>query len=114
MPLSPKSNSKAGAANALTDTIQTVPGLPTKVKIFKVACSRFWWARVYLNGRYLVRSLKTEKLREAQAAAKQFFIAAIVDAEHSGKDLVSIVVHVVSCFLVSAIYLGVFTLVKRG
>ncbi len=79
------SNSKAGAANALTGTIQTVPGLPTKLKIFKVACSRYWWARVYLNGRYLVRSLKTEKLREAQNAAKQFFIAAIVDAEHSGK-----------------------------
>ncbi len=85
MPSRPISNSKAGAANALTDTIQTVPGLPTKLKIFKVGCSRFWWARVYLNGRYLVRSLKTEKLREAQAAAKQFFIAAIVDAEHSGK-----------------------------
>ncbi len=79
------SNSKAGAANALTDTIQTVPGLPTKLKIFKVACSRYWWARVYLNGRYLVRSLKTERLREAQNAAKQFFISAIVEAEHSGK-----------------------------
>lgn len=89
MPKSSRSNSKAGAANALHETLQAVPGLPEKVKIFKVDCSRYWWARVYINGRYRTKSLKTEKLREAQEAAKKFFIQAIIDAEHlsDGKNV---------------------------
>jgi len=76
-----KSNSKAGAANPLTETVQTVPGMPTKLKIFKVASSRFWWVRVFLSGRYRMSTLKTEKLREAQEAAKKFFYQALLDAE---------------------------------
>jgi integrase len=81
MKKSSKSNSKAGAANPLTETVQTVPGMPTKLKIFKVASSRFWWVRVFLSGRYRMSTLKTEKLREAQEAAKKFFYQALLDAE---------------------------------
>jgi integrase len=79
--MSRKSNSLAGAANPLPETVQTVSGMPTKLKIFKVASSRFWWARVFLNGRYQMSTLKTEKLREAQEAAKKFFYQALLDAE---------------------------------
>lgn len=79
--MSRKSNSLSGAANPLPETVQTVSGMPTKLKIFKVASSRFWWARVFLNGRYQVRTLKTEKLREAQEAAKKFFYQALLDAQ---------------------------------
>ncbi len=71
----------AGAANPLTETVQTVPGMPTKLKIFKVASSRYWWVRIYLDGRYRMSTLKTEKLREAQEAAKKFFYQALLDAE---------------------------------
>jgi integrase len=78
---SSKSNSIAGSANPLTETVQTVPGMPTKLKIFKVASSRYWWVRVYLDGRYRMSTLKTEKLREAQEAAKKFFYRALLDAE---------------------------------
>jgi len=80
---------KAGSANPLPETLQEVPGLPSKLKIYQVACSEYWWARVYLNGRYLIRSLKTDKLKEAQKAAKQFFITAIIEAEHNGKGVQS-------------------------
>ena len=76
-----KSNAKAGTANPLTDTVQTISGMPTKLKIYKVASSKFWWARVYLDGRYRMSSLKTEKLREAQEAAKKFFYQALLDAQ---------------------------------
>jgi integrase len=79
--MSRKSNSLAGAANPLSETVQTVSGMPTKLKIFKVASSRFWWVRVYLNGRYRMSTLKTEKLRDAQEAAKKFFYQALLDAE---------------------------------
>jgi len=80
MKKSSKSNSVAGSANPLPETVQAVPGMPTKLKIFKVASSRFWWARVYLGGKYWIRSLKTEKLREAQEAAKNFFYNALMDS----------------------------------
>ncbi|MFZ2738401.1 MAG: hypothetical protein WBI20_06545 [Burkholderiaceae bacterium] len=76
-----KSNSLAGTANPLTNTVQTVPGMPTKLKIFKIASSRFWWVRIFLSGRYRMSTLKTEKLREAQEAAKKFFYQALLDAE---------------------------------
>jgi integrase len=85
MKKSSKSNSVAGAANPLTNTVQTVPGMPTKLKIFKVASSRYWWVRIYLDGRYRMSTLKTEKLREAQEAAKKFFYQALLDAEQ-GND----------------------------
>lgn len=81
MKKSSKSNAKAGTANPLTGTVQTVSGMPTKLKIYKVASSKFWWARVYLDGRYRMSSLKTEKLREAQEAAKKFFYQALLDAQ---------------------------------
>ncbi len=88
-----KSNSKPGAANPLPETVQTVPGIPSKLKIFKVPSSRYWWTRVYLNGRYRISSLKTIKLRDAQEAAKKFFYQALIDAElcksGSGKRSVS-------------------------
>lgn len=83
--LQTEASSKTGSANPLPETLQEVPGLPKKLKIYQVVCSKYWWARVYLNGRYLIRSLKTDKLKEAQKAAKQFFITAIVEAEHNGK-----------------------------
>jgi serine/threonine-protein kinase RIO1 len=83
MKKSSKSNAKAGTANPLTGTVQTVSGMPTKLKIYKVASSKFWWARVYLDGRYRMSSLKTEKLREAQEAAKKFFYQALLDAQWS-------------------------------
>lgn len=49
----------------------------------------------------------------AQAVAKGIELLDEVGGSSDGKDLVSIVVHVLSCFLGSAIYLGFFTLVKR-
>ncbi len=106
MKKSSKSNSKAGAANPLTDTVQTVPGMPTKLKIFKVASSRFWWVRVFLSGRYRMSTLKTEKLREAQESAKKFFYQALLDAElgtgkSTGKSLTRSFVSVGSKFIES-------------
>ena len=91
MAMSNKSNPKPSSANPLPDTLQTVPGMPAKLKIYKVECSRFWWVRVFIAGRYRISSLKTEKLREAQEAAKKFFYQALIDAEmgteRAGKNI---------------------------
>ena len=68
MKKSNKSEPKSQSVNPLTDTLQTVPGMPTKLKIYKVAISPYWWTRVYVDGRYRMKSLKTEKLKEAHKA----------------------------------------------
>ncbi len=69
---------KAKKANAIPETMETVPGYPEKLKFFKVDCSRFYWARVYINGAYKVRSLKTESRKEAINLAKKFYEDALV------------------------------------
>jgi integrase len=81
MKKSSKSEPKSQSVNPLTDTLQTVPGMPTKLKIYKVAVSPYWWTRVYVDGRYRMKSLKTEKLKEAQEAAKKFFYQVLMDAQ---------------------------------
>jgi integrase len=53
--------------------METIPKMPEKLVIFKVECSRYWWARVYMYDRYFVKSTKTEVRKEAQAFAKQLY-----------------------------------------
>ena len=81
MKKSSKSPLKSQSVNPLTNTLQTVPGMPSKLKIYKVAISPYWWTRVYVDGRYRMKSLKTEKLKEAQDAAKKFFYQVLIDAQ---------------------------------
>ena len=62
-----------GRAKIVEGTKQSIPKFPEKLVIFKVECSRFWWARVYVNGRMRMRSTKTEVKKEAIEVAKEFF-----------------------------------------
>jgi len=57
----------------VTGSMESIPRMPEKLVIFKVECSRYWWARVYMYGRYFVKSTKTEVRKEAQAFAKQLY-----------------------------------------
>ncbi len=81
MPKVSISNSKAGASNPLTGTLQTVPGQPPRLKIYRISASPYWQARVYVNGRYRISTLGTSDLKKAQAEAKKFFIRALVEAD---------------------------------
>lgn len=62
-----------GRAKIVEGTKQSIPKFPEKLVIFKVECSRFWWARVYVNGRMRMKSTKTEVKKEAIEQAKEFF-----------------------------------------
>ena len=76
-----KSSLKSGGANPMTETLQSVPGMPSKLKIYKIPNSRFWWCRVYFDGKYRITSLKTERLKDAQDGAKKFFNQVLIDAQ---------------------------------
>ncbi len=70
---------KPKSANPIESTIESVPGYPSKLKIFKVNCSRYYWGRVFINGSYQVKSLKTESRKEALEKAIKFYEDALVN-----------------------------------
>ena len=70
---------KGSGAVPIPDTVRTIPKYPTSLKYFKVYCSRFYWARFYVNGGYKVRSLKTEDPKEASRLAVKFYEDILMD-----------------------------------
>lgn len=73
-----------------------IAGLPDKLKIFRISGSKYWQVRIFSNGRYLGRSLKTTDINEAKAFAKIFYntlltseklaVAAFTDASFVMRD----------------------------
>lgn len=62
------------ARNApIKSSFQTLPDLPSKLKIYRIAGSRYWQVRLYNLGKYISRSLKTTDLEEAKLLARVFF-----------------------------------------
>ena len=54
-------------------TIQSVPKYPSKLTIFRIPASPFYWARYYDSGRIFKRTTKTDKAQEAFKAAIAFY-----------------------------------------
>jgi integrase len=50
-----------------------IAGLPEKLKIFRIAGSKYWQVRIFSFGRYVSRSLKTTDVDEARLFAKVFY-----------------------------------------
>lgn len=69
-----KKPSNSGKANPISGTLQSVTGMPSKLKIFMTEASPYWWVRVFVNGRYRMKSLKTTSVKEAKEEAKKFFV----------------------------------------
>jgi len=54
-------------------TLVPVPGYPRKLVLFKMAASRFWQVRCWVQGRSIRRSTRSTSLKVAQHAAKQLY-----------------------------------------
>ena len=54
-------------------SMTVVEGLPSKLKIFRIAGSKYWQMRFYNLGRYTTQSLKTTNIEEAKGFAAQIF-----------------------------------------
>ncbi len=59
--------------NPWPETLQTVPGLPTTLKLYRIDASRFWQIRFYQDGKYHYRSSKQVDLLKAQDEARAFY-----------------------------------------
>jgi hypothetical protein len=66
-------------------TIQTIPGYPKKLVIYQTAASRFYWTRVYFNGRYFVKTTKTESVKDAKKFAVKFYEKTLMSAASHNK-----------------------------
>lgn len=68
-----KVKTKKSRNNPLPETIQRIKGYPDKLIFYRVPCSQYWWARVYLYGRYHFKSLKTDNETLARKRCIEFF-----------------------------------------
>ncbi len=57
-----------------TTPVETIRGYPSTLRIFKIGCSPYWYARVFVHGKYRKASLKTINKTEAIHRAKLFFM----------------------------------------
>jgi integrase len=61
-------------------SIHTITGYPKKLIVYKTAASRFYWVRVYFNGRYFIKTTKSESLKDAKKFAIQFYQSVLISA----------------------------------
>ncbi len=57
----------------IKSSFMQVEGLPEKLKIFRIAGSKYWQVRIFNYGRYVSRSLKTTDVNDAKLSAKAFY-----------------------------------------
>ena len=66
-----------------------IPNYPTKLYIFKLPASRFWWVRYFVNNNAVRKSTKTESKREAIEFAKTFYDTVTYNQRHGINATVS-------------------------
>jgi integrase len=59
--------------NPIKETITSIHGYPSRLVVYKIAASRFYWVRYYYNGRYYIKSTKCEELKDAKRFAIKFY-----------------------------------------
>ncbi len=59
--------------NPIKETMQTMRGYPSTLVIYKTAASRFFWVRCYFNGKYKIKTTKSETEKSAKEFAVQFY-----------------------------------------
>lgn len=71
-PLEPDSHQRHRSV-PIKETITRIPGYPSKLVIFKLPASSYWWVRYFAEKHIFKRTTKTEIKRDALEAAKRFY-----------------------------------------
>lgn len=66
--------------NPIKETITTIHGYPTRLVVYKIAASRFYWVRYYYNNRYYIKSTKCESIKDAKNFAIKFYEHTMLNA----------------------------------
>ena len=67
--------------------IETIHGYPSALRIFKIGCSPYWYARVWIHGKFRKASLKTDHKPLAIQRAKLFYQDQLGIADHLKKSI---------------------------
>ncbi len=62
-----------GRTVPIPESLTPVSGYPNKLRIYRIAASRFWQVRCFFAGRTYSRSLRTTSMKTALDLARQFF-----------------------------------------
>ncbi len=84
-----KADSSAKPRNRLTpipSSIDTIRGYPQKLIIYKTDASKYFWVRLYFNGRYHTKSTKAESVVAAKSFAVSFYESVLVNAKVTHKS----------------------------
>ena len=81
-----KLKTKKNRNNPVPETIQRIKGYPEKLIFYRVPCSQYWWARVYMYGRYHFKSLKTDNETLARKRCIEFFNEKLAGTVGKGLD----------------------------
>lgn len=71
--ITPSTASKSSRTVPIAETLQPVPGYPDKLKIYRIAASRFWQVRCYQDGKQIKRSTGQTDKRQAIKSAIQLY-----------------------------------------
>ena len=73
-------NSPRNRLTPIAGTKHTINGYPKKLIVYKTDASRFYWVRVYFNGRYHTKSTKTDSVTEAKKFAVKYYEDVLVNS----------------------------------
>ena len=57
----------------ITSSIQTISGYPKKLVVYLTLSSKYYWVRVYFQGKYFTKSTKTTNLVESKKFGIKFY-----------------------------------------
>ena len=80
---------RRGRTVPIPETLTSVPGYPEKLRIYRIAASRFWQVRCWFAGKTYTKSLRTTSKKNALAMARRFFdatSAAVHVAQEAGVE----------------------------
>lgn len=66
--------------NPIKETISTIRGYPTRLVVYKIAASRYYWVRFYYINRYFTKTTKCETLKDAKNFAIKFYEHTMLNA----------------------------------
>jgi hypothetical protein len=75
-----------GRTVPIPETLTSVSGYPEKLRIYRIAASRYWQVRCWFNGKTYAKSLRTTSKKNAITLAKRFFDATSA-AVHMARDI---------------------------
>ncbi len=84
-----KADTSAKLRNRLTpipSSIDTIRGYPEKLIIYRTDASKYFWVRLYFNGRYHTKSTKAESVVAAKSFAVSFYESVLVNAKVTHKS----------------------------